>query len=178
MFQLGDLIFYGDTGVCRITDIKPLDISNSGQDELYYILKPLFQDYEISTPVENNKIFMRPILSKEAAERLIDRIPSIHAEVYNSRETRELTAHYEASIMTHNCEDLIQLAMSIHAKKRELEDQNKKIRTLEEGYMKRAEDLLFGELSASLRIPKEKVPDYIDSRVGAINHKIEVDSVR
>lgn len=32
--------------------------------------------------------------------------------------------------------------------------------------MKRAEELLFGELSVSLGIPKEEVPRYIEARVG------------
>ena len=167
MYQVGDIILYGNTGVCKVTDIKPLDISKSGQEELYYILKPLFHDYEVSTPVENNKIFMRPIISKEEAERIIDLIPSMQAEAFHSRETRELTGHYEASFLTHNLEDLIQLTMSIYAKKQALEGQNKKIGALDEGFRKRAEELLFGELSAALGIPKEKVQEYIASRVEA-----------
>ncbi|WP_410771302.1 CarD family transcriptional regulator [Fontibacillus sp. BL9] len=168
MYRIGDLIHYGDTGVCRITEIKPLDISNSGDAKLYYILDPLFEDCGISTPVENNKIFMRPIISKVEAERLIAKIPFIHVEAFYSREMRQLSDHYKKSLNSHICEDLIELTMSIYAKKQELGEQNRKIGSLDESVMKRAEDLLFGELSAALDIPKEKVPDYIASRVDAI----------
>ncbi|MEC0371788.1 CarD family transcriptional regulator [Paenibacillus chibensis] len=171
MYQIGDLIHYGDTGVCRITDIKLLDIARSGDERLYYVLDPLYQACSISTPVENNRIFMRPIISKEEAERLIDMIPSIHAEAYHSRVQRELVEHYESSLKTHDCEVLIRLTMSIHAKKQTLLEDHKKMGAVDESFMKKAEHLLFSELSAALDIPIAHVPEYIESRVDAIRAK-------
>ena len=169
MFDIGQLIVYGNTGVCRIKEIKTMDLSEDEKDRLYYELEPLFQDCTILTPADNPKVFMRPILSKSEAERLIDTIPSIEAVAYHSRALREVTEHYESCINTHNCGDLIEMTMSIYAKKQYLEHHNRKFGAVDEHFMKRAEGLLFGELSAALDIPRDDVPKYIKRRVSALS---------
>lgn len=166
MFSIGDLIIYGSTGVCEVTDITNSDITGEEQDRLFYTLTPLYQDCVISVPVNTTKIFMRPIISKDEAERLIDTIPTIKAEAFHSKVMRELTEHYEASINTHDCAELVELTMSIYAKKQYAEQQKRKFGAIDERFMKRAEELLFGELSAALNIPKDSVPDYIAERIG------------
>ena len=55
--------------------------------------------------------------------------------------------------------------MSIYAKKQDLEAHKRKVGALDQRFMKRAEDLLFGELAAALDIPREEVPGYIARRV-------------
>jgi len=165
LFKPGDLVIYGGTGVCRIISVEPS--SSSGEKgRLYYTLKPLYQTCTITTPVDNGKVFMRPIISKNEAEMLIDSIPSIHAEAYHSKVMRELTEHYQAILSTYDCRNLIQLTMSIYAKRQLAEAQHRKFGALDERYMKRAEDLLFGELAAALEIDRAKVQSYIADRLG------------
>lgn len=165
MYHTGDLVIYGNTGVCRISDIKALDYMKTGNEQPYYILTPLFQNCTISAPVNNPKVFMRPIISKEEAQQLIDEIPSIHAEAYHSHVLRQLTDHYEALLDTHDCRSLIELTMSIYTKKQFLLKQKKKFGAIDERFMKRAEDLLFGELSAALDIPRDRISEYIQNRL-------------
>ena len=74
MYNVGDLVFYGSTGVCRIVEIKKPNAVKEKEERLYYTLKPLYQECMISTPVDNDKVFMRPIITKEEAERIIDTI--------------------------------------------------------------------------------------------------------
>lgn len=168
MFKIDDLIVYGSTGVCRIEDIKSSDLMGDGEVQLCYVLKPLYHDYVITTPVENTKIFLRPIITKEAAEQLIDMIPSIQVEPFHSSVVRELTEHYKAYLDTHDCSDLIKMTMSIYAKRKELEQNNRKFGQVDQRFLKQAEELLFGELSAALCIPRESVPQYIKSRVNVL----------
>ena len=117
MFKPGDLVIYGGTGVCRIVSVEP---SSSGRENgrLYYTLKPISQTFPITTPVDNAKVFMRPIISRKEAEDLIDSIPSIHAEAYSSKVMRELAEHYQSILSTYDCRNLIELTMSIYAKKK------------------------------------------------------------
>ena len=61
--------------------------------------------------------------------------------------------------------DLVELTMSLYAKKKKTEAQKRKFGAIDERYMKRAEDLLFGELSAALEIPKGDVRQYIHDRL-------------
>lgn len=164
MYKTGELVQYGSTGVCRISEIKEVDDSENGKKQ-FYVLKPLYQRCVISTPVNNKKVYMRPIISKEKAEKLIDSIPSIEAEEYHSHITRELTEHYEASFQSHNCEDLLEMTMSIYSKKNTMTQQKKKIGIIDERFLKRGEALLFGEFAAALGIPFEDVADYIAERI-------------
>lgn len=161
MYNIGDLIIYGGTGVCRVTDITVPDLLHVEKNKRYYVLKPLYQNGLIYTPVENTKVFMRAIISSDEAEKLIKIIPSIQAKAYHCREFSQLTKHYETYFETHNCEDLIELTISIYTKKQLKEQQNRKFGAIDAKYMKRAEELLFGELAAALSIPKDTVSEYI-----------------
>lgn len=161
MYQKGDFIIYGNTGVCEVTGI----IKKEDTACEYYVLKPLYHNITISVPVNTNKIFMRPVISKVEAERLIDSIPKINPKQNDITDMRQLSAHYESFLETHECADLIELSMSIYEKKLALTESNRKLGSIDEKYMKRAEDLLFGELSVALGICKEEVTCYIEARV-------------
>jgi CarD family transcriptional regulator len=109
---------------------------------------------------------MRHAITKDEAENLIDMIPRIKAEPYQSGDFRQINEHYESIIKTRDCEQLITLTMSIYQKKHFLMSRNRKFSAQEETFMKRAEDMLFDELSVALAIPKGQVKAYIASRVG------------
>lgn len=156
-------------GVCKITDIAQSVPPGSSEKQTCYVLKPLYQNCVIITPIDTKKVFIRPVITKDEAECLIESIPSISAEAYMDSDLRQLEAHYQASIKTHCCVDLIRLSMSIYMKKQLLRQQKRKFGAIEERYMKRAEDLLFGELSAALCISKDEVPSYIAAKVNAIS---------
>ena len=161
MYEIGALVMYGRTGVCRVADIS----RQEGQD--YYTLKPLFQSCDIYTPVESEKVFIRPIISREEADRLIDELPDLDAEVYDSHVTRELSEHYQAAIASHSCRDLFSLTKSLYAKKQLAQQQKKRFGAVDERFMKWGQDLLFGELAAVLGITPEEVPQYIADRLSA-----------
>ncbi len=165
MYAVGELIVYGGSGVCKVIEVKEFGGRGPDAKRLFYVLKPLYQECTITAPVDSDKVFIRPIISREEAERLIDTIPHIVAEPCDGQAVRQLSERYEASIKSHNVADLLELTMSIHAKKEMREKQNRKFGAVDERFMKRAEELLFGELSAALGIDKEEIPAYIASRV-------------
>jgi CarD family transcriptional regulator len=165
MFRIGDLIIYGNTGVCEVTDITERNISGTGKETLYYVLEPLYQNCTIFAPTNNKKIFMRPIISKEEAERLINMIPSMDVKIFHSSAISQLTEHYKASLETHDCTNLLELCMSLHAKKQAAEQQKRKFGAVDEKFKRCAEDLLFGELAAALGIEREQVSECIADRI-------------
>jgi len=169
-YKINDLVVYGKTGVCRVTDITVPKHMRDAAGKLYYVLLPLQENCVIYAPVDT-KMFMRPIISAEEANRLIDTIPAMQADAYFSNRMQELVSHYEEALRDQNCEDLIVLAMSIYAKKKTLEQQNHKVGQIDEKYLKQAEDLLCSEFSFVLGIPQKKVPEYIAARVDAANAK-------
>ena len=165
MFHPGDLVVYGATGVCQVQEIVRPGLSADDRDRPYYLLKPLHQDGIIYTPLEGGKVLMRPVISREEAEALIDLIPTIKAEVYRGPTLQALAQHYQSAVRTSDCRELVELMMSIYAKRRQAEAQNRRLGMVDERYMKQAERLLHGELSVALGIPLEEVQPYIARRV-------------
>ena len=162
MFQPGDLIIYGRTGVCRVEAIEEKD------DRQYYCLQALYQTCTIHAPV-NGKVLMRPVLSREEADRLIDSIPSVTADPVECRVLRELTSHYLDSVNTCDASELLAMTMSIYAKKQRAIKNRKKLGTIDERFLREGEALLFGELGVSLGIAPEEVPNYIQARISEQN---------
>lgn len=165
MFGIDEIVVYGSTGVCRIVDIGTPQFHGVDKSQSYYTLKPVFGDGVIYCPVENNRVFIRTVITREQAEKLVDTIPSIHAQAYHNRSTQLLTEHYNEVISTHECADLIELIMSIYSKKQALAGQKRRLGQVDERFMKRAQNLLYGELAVALGIEKDEVEQYIASRM-------------
>jgi len=161
MYQIGELILYGRTGVCKVEDICDSTPAASAANQKYYSLRPLYQKCCITVPVDSEKVFSRPIITKDQAHQLICAIPEIPAEPYYNRNLNQLREHYREWLESHSCRELIAMTKSLRAKRREMTEQKKKFGTVDERFMKEAEDLLFGEFAAALEIDRSEVEQYI-----------------
>ena len=167
MFQRGDLVVYSTTGVCRVEEICKPNLSSDKERE-YYLLKPLHQDGVIYCPVDNTKVPIRPVISREEAEALIDLIPSIQTEACRAPTLQALAQHYQSNLRSHDCRDLIEMMMSIYAKQQQAEAQHRHLGMVDERFMKQAERLLYGEFSTALGIPFDEVQPYISHRLETV----------
>ncbi len=158
MFSVGDKIIYGSAGVCEVSDIAPIDKSN----RKYYKLTPIYGSEVIFTPIDT-KVFMRAVMTREEAEALIRQIPNIESGNEEDKNFLAMRERYQKSITSHECEDLIQLIKSIYEK-----GMKKKLGTVDERYMKRAEDIFYGELSVVLEIERDDVTEYIKNILGEV----------
>ena len=158
MFQAGDMIIYGRMGVCRVEGIE----DREGQP--YYRLVTLYQKCTILTPV-NGRIFMRLVLTREEADALIDSIPSVHVAPVECRAVRELTERYLDSMNTCDAAELLAMTMSIYAKKKRAEEDNRKFGAVDERFLREGEAVLYAELGVSLGIPPKEVPKYLRRRL-------------
>ena len=165
MYQPGELVVYGTTGVCRVEGVERPALPGTDREREYYLLKPLWQDGVIYAPVDSEKVPMRPVISRQEAEELIDRIPSMEVETWRAPTLQALAQHYQSAVRSHDCADLVALTMSIYQKRRQAEAQNRRLGMVDERYQKQAERLLFGEFSAALGIPYDQVVPYIARRV-------------
>lgn len=165
MYRAGDLVVYGTTGVCRVEEISKPRLDPGQRDREYYLLKPLHQDGVIWSPVDSTKVSIRPVMSREEAEALIDQIPTIRAEAWKAPTLQALTQRYQAVLSSHDERGLVELTMSIWTKRQQAEAQKRRLGMVDERYMKQAERLLYGELSVALGIPFEDVEPYIARRM-------------
>ena len=167
MFQPGDLVVYGAAGVCRVEEIGCPDSVGAARDRENYLLKPLQQDGVIYTPVDSEKAPIRSVISQEEAEALIDLMPTIRGDIFRAPTVQTLAQRYQAAVRGGDCRNLVCVMKSIYAKRRQAESRNRRLGMVDERYMKQAERLLYGELSAALGIPFDEVAPYISRRIHA-----------
>ena len=168
MFNIGEKVIYAQMGVCEIMDITVPSFCERGAERRYYVLAPDGHSGSIFVPVDAN-VYMRKLLSREEANQLIDMIPDVRTRTFDNAGVQELKQHYADAMQSHDCGELIELVMSIYAKNQARIKSNRKIGSIDENAMRRAEELLYGEFAAALDIPKESVPKYIAKRLRTQN---------
>lgn len=169
MFETGDYIVYGNTGICRVMGVTTMDMEGIPKNRLYYILRPDGQtEGKIFTPVDNHKMVMRKMMSKEEAENLIEEIPDI--EVLGVADDKLREEKYKECIRSCECRELIRIIKTIYLRKKERISQGKKVTAVDERYLKLAEENLYSELSMLLGVPKNKMEYYITARMKRKQH--------
>lgn len=169
MFQAGDLVMYGTTGVCRVEEITTPVGGTTGKP--YYLLKPLYQNGTVYTPVENGKVPMRSILTAAEADALIDAIPTVQASAVSGTTLQAVAAQYQTALRSNDCYELLRLMKSIYQKQHPASDGKQRGGNMEERFRKQGESLLYGELAAALEIPIGEVPAYIARRLEAMEQE-------
>ena len=160
MYEIGAMVFYGGEGVCRVEAVGPLEMSGASQGKEYYTLAPLYRTGRVYTPVGREET-MRPVLSRREAEELVRSIPSLAADDCSRLSLRVLNEHYRDLIHTRTCEDMVRVIKSAYAKGAARRSRGAAPNQMDERYLKRAEELLYGELAVVLDIPREEVAGYI-----------------
>ena len=166
MYQAGDYIVYGTSGVCRVDEVKPSPFEDEA-DRQYYTLTPVTGTETIYIPVDS-PVFTRPVISKEKAEELVREIPNIDIDHFTSHSMRLSSEHYQEVLQSHDCGDLVQLIKTVYAKSKR---SGRRLSQVDQRYRKRAEELLNSELSVALGIPLKEVPAYINQRIGKLEKK-------
>ena len=160
MFKIGDYIIYGSNGVCEVTSVGKLNISND--DKLYYTLSPVYSKTSVVyTPVDNDKVVMRRVISKEKAEKLVENIYTI--ETLGMEDEKKREECYKKALRTCDCEEWVKIIRTSHIRIQDRRASGKKVMNSDEKYLKMAEDYLFGELAITLDIDKENIHEYIAS---------------
>lgn len=173
MFSIGEKVMYGGTGVCVVEEITSVKFSASQPGKPYYLLRPMYQTGTIQTPADSGKVPIRPVMNRSEAEAVIDAMPAVPTEICTEKNLSALRNYYQKQITSFDSMDLIRLAKSIRAKKIEAEKRQKRIGSTDEKYLRRAEELLFGELAVALEISMDDVPAFIEQRLGSLAAALE-----
>ncbi|MBR3244720.1 MAG: CarD family transcriptional regulator [Parasporobacterium sp.] len=153
MFNIGDLIVYGNTGVCTVEKIGKPELAGVTDDKVYYTLQPYYsKNSRIFTPCDNDKVVMRPVISKKEAETLIKEIPKIKLLVITDEKKREEC--YKETMRTCDCREFVSILKTIYNRKITRLAEGKKVTASDERYFSMAEDKLFGELAIALGVEK------------------------
>ena len=176
MYQVGELIIHGSDGVCRVEKIGPLEMAGAPKGVDYYTLSPLYRSGTIFTPVDT-EVYMRPVLTREEAEALIDRIPDIPEQASRTTNPRLLSEQYRASLKSGDCVELVRLIRGVYAKGRAAAKKGRHLGQVDERSLKQAADMLHGELAVALGMEVDQVEAYICRRVESAREE-RADSAR
>ena len=162
MFSIGEYIIYGNSGVCLVEDISVMGSGEAKKE--YYCLKPVNdREGKIFTPVDNNKVFMRRILSSEEAKKLIDNIPDIEQMWIADERKRE--SDYKQALQTCDCRELIRIIKTMYLRRRERLARGMKSTVIDDRYLREAENNLYCELSLAMGKEKKEMEAYISERI-------------
>lgn len=143
--------------MCTVEKIAPLD---GNGEKPYYHLVPMIGSGRLFAPVDSGA-YMRPIMSREAAHELIAAIPDIEPAVCDDSRFNHVDAFYRDLFKKHSNEVLVAVIKGLRQRMAEKKTRS----TRAEATMKRAKDILHGELSVALGIEFSQVEDYIRSKL-------------
>ena len=164
MFEVGEYIVYGCKGVCQVEEITHIDIPGSNKDRLYYVLTPMDdRNGKIYAPTDNEKVAMRKVITEKEAKQLIEEMPQIEKIWVSNEKQREIK--YKEALRTCDYRAWISIIKTLYFRKKERIAQGKKITSLDERYLKAAENELYSELSLTLGIPRGEMEQLICKRL-------------
>ena len=100
---------------------------------------------------------------KDEAEALIDSMPGIQPAICNDNRFNHVDAFYKELFKQHSCEALVSIVKGLRSRMAEKKTKSSRA----EATMKRAKDILHGELSVALDMDIKDVEGYIISRLGS-----------
>lgn len=164
MFEKGDFVIYETAGVCRIADIRTIEIKGIDRNKLFYFLEPLrVKDNRLYIPVENHKSFMRRLLSKEEARLLMEQLEMVGSLGISDYKHRE--ENYKTALKSCDCREWMKIIRTLHCRKAERGACGKKLPAMDAHYLKLAEDCLYTELSLVLELSPEEVKSLVAQKI-------------
>lgn len=160
MFAAGDLVVYGGEGVCRVESIGPSGLRYDGGDRLYYHLVPLYRTGTVMTPLDT-AVLMRPVIGRDAALALIRSLPALPVMRPAEGGMRAAKDFYHQLVARCDCAELASMIHTVCRKRAWAIRHGKKVSQMDERYLKRAEEQLYGELAAALDIARDEVVPFI-----------------
>ena len=168
MFSVNEKIHYGGSGVCIIQEIATMRFGRTR--ERYYVLKPVYQNSSlIYVPVDNEALVskMRPVLTRQEVDDLIDEMPSVETAWEEDSQQRKL--NFDALLRSNQCRDLVVLIKTLQEHKVVRAKLGKSLHVSDETYLREAQRLLFDEFAGPLGLMPAQVNGYITEKLGSIS---------
>ena len=160
MYKSGDVVVYG-RDVYRIKDVKDNYLFNKN----YYIMNPIDDDSLVTSVPVDTTSYLRDVITKEEAEELIAKIPSI--EIVQASD-RDIEYEYKQLLRENTLEALIKIIKTTYMRNMMRQNQNKRISEKGGQYFNRAERQLYNELSISLHLTFDDTKQYVIDSVEAL----------
>ena len=167
MFEKGEHIVYGTSGICRVEEIcsSPYDKNDT---RTYYLLIPVHNPMgsTIYTPVNNDRVPMRRLMTVTEIDALIAAMPEIELlEVPVEKQRREI---YRNTIGALRPEGYASVIKTVHRRRVELSAARKHFPVSDMEYGRLAKHLLYSECAHVLGMEEDGIEAYIEQKLGKV----------
>ncbi len=158
--KLNEYVIYRKNGICQIVDIIEQNFCGQGKKE-YYVLKSVYDD--------NVKVFVPLGSELEKGLKKIFSVDEIHALIEAAElldnewidNSKQRAAMFETILNSGDTKQILWMLKAISGYKKELEEQNKKLKAYDTKYLALGENVVSGEFAFALGIPRKEVVQYI-----------------
>ena len=166
MFQKGDFAACGSKGICEIKNITTLDMDGIPKDRLYYEMQPVLKaGSRVVVPVgqEDGKNAMRRILDEKEAAQLLSSMRE--EEIEWEPDDRRREEQYKGIINENRAAGMLALIRYVCVKRKARALKGRRLPSMDERYLKAAQEHLYTELSISMKVSAEEIRAYVESRL-------------
>ena len=160
MYKIDDIVVYR-RDVCRVADIK---VSERTGEECYVLVPYGSTDNSVTmqVPVSNKAGHLRSLVTREEIDDLIVSAPGI--ETLESKPAN-MKSQYAALMKGDSLEDLICIIKTSFLRNDERQKNHKKLASIDNEYLEKAEKLLYTELSVALGMSYEECKEFFEKEV-------------
>lgn len=166
MFQIGEYVYYASGGVCIIADICYAPLSGMPKDRQYYVLHSVHDSNSVMyVPVNSETVFLRGLMTKEAAQSLLERISEIG--VIEEPNAKILKGKYVEAMRQHDPDEWVRVIKTVYGRVRRLAEQskNQRISDTERSFADDAKRYLYAELSLTLNLSILEIEQLVRAQV-------------
>ena len=160
MFEIGDLVTYAASGVCKISGTMENKVK--GKKVKYLVLTPVYESSsKIYVPMDNEELLSRigSIMSKEDIDSLIRSMPDIDAQWIGN--DIERAQSFRSIIKSGDRKEIMKMVRMLYLHRKDQLEHGRKFHASDEHFLKEAEHILFDEFAVVLGIEPEQVVDHI-----------------
>lgn len=161
-FELNECVTYRKNGVCKIVDITEQNFAGQGK-KYYYVLQSVYD--------ANMKVFVPMGSDIETEISRVLTVDELHTVIEQSRnvefewigDCKKRATFFDEIIRKRDKAQIIWIIKTVSSYKEKIEEQKKKMKATDLKYLKLAENIIFGEFSFVLDIPRDDVMAYIEN---------------
>ena len=164
MYELNQILVYGNSGVCRLVDIRTENFTD--KPALYYILSPVFSSQStFYIPIENSKLssMLRPVMMKETLHEMV--LTAKHSNACWESNDRVRAENFNRVVSKGMSSELLTIFKSLIIHKHDLKSGVKKLHHADKRILELCEKIVGEEFAYAFGVE-------IDDALSHIQHEL------
>ena len=166
MYELNEILVYGNNGVCKLVDIRKEKFS--GTPTMYYILSPVFGGQStLYVPTENSALAskLRPVMLKETLHEMM--LAAKSSEASWEKDDRVRGEKFHNIVSNGLSSELLTVLKSLVIHKNELKQTVKKLHSADERTLALCEKIVGEEFAYAFGVEVEDALSHIENELAA-----------